>query len=1538
MKLSMKKQILSCSRSVLRWAASGGLALAGLAFVAPGRADILYWDGPDTTANGVVDGGYGIWDTTTANWTTTNGTPNFVWDNAAGLTNVARFEASAGTVSMLAPITAGGLSFSGAYVIETSGYDLTLAGTGLAILGNSTARINGPGNLLLASNQTWTNNTKTLVVAAAVNTGPYLLTLETRDNAMDVTGIISGTGGLTIKSSQTSGTAADNNGSPTLNTANDYTGTTTMIGGYIWLNSGGLGALGADTSDVILNGGGFRLTGSAEITRGLNLTGICGISKASGTTALLGPLTGAGTFNASGNFGAGAVLVLGVANGFTGDLRLGSDITVRITNAQALGLATLDASTGARSAVDFTNASLSYVIGGLKGTNSVNLGTGLGGGGDGTVTIGNNDKTSVYSGALTGAAGVTKIGTGTLTFAGTNLYTGNTRINTGTLKLGVPTQTLTFALSGTTTAQRRVLTGLASTADLYAGQLVTGAGVAANTVITFVDSPTQVSVNNAVTAGTTSATFAGRSGALAGSPGVSVASGAILDVANVTDGFAIGAGQALGGSGTVVGGVTVANNSTLSPGSSIGTLTNSGNVTWQGGGTLKWELSSTNASGQDLLLVAGALNSQATSGNKFKISIASLDTTGNSGPLSGGFNPNVDQSWKLVTASGGVTGFSADAFTFVDNFTTHNGGSGTFEVGLAGNDLLLKYKAAFVPEPPVAGSPNPASAIVWIGEAASFTINASGTAPLSYQWRHNGAPIADATTSVLSLSNLQQSASGNYECIVSSPYPPASTSSVAVLTVNRLVTNGCYRLGEAGVGENNRPVDSSGWGHDFAGDLNGAAVTVGTATPAPGSSQYYEFGGTAGFSGIGWNPPEDNVGVECWVRVSDLGQTAQVFGSGTAGLNGLNLLFSGGALRAAISTSGLDSTVGTPYVPLGAAEWVHVAVVRQNGVTRFYVNGLPAGPSANGAPVDATAPFLGRANTARTFTGAIDEARIFTFAPGQFQLGDLGFYQGVLPGELHPKPWFSANATADFYVSAKAFASYSGWWDLWYRYRGALPFGDNVTAAQVENSVPDTNAFPDKRFTLDPADAIPDTDGHAETVGRMFYGNTYFEDSQATFEYGFGRHVNDIAAYTSGAFRENVLHILPFNTRDGSLPAWNHGRRDVLNLSNSMGNGGEDNTIRALDYLIDVQNLLAFTAMPGSYVGENNGTLSGNLWNSLVIAQNGPRDANWNGAQYERVGTNFRVKPDLVSSDSIGGRTGGASSWTTPTVAGAAAFLLEAARMTLTNHAATNNYVLKSVLMAGASKQGLVSPVWAGDNIVDWDSFTPYTYSNNAPAQPLDRLFGAGLFNLNNSWSILTAGEQSLTATNGAFGWARGTGLTSSTAQTYWFALGASQREFVALLAWNRHIQDNAGTSYNWSVTDLKLELYNAASQLLASSDDPGNNIEQVYLAQGMPAGLYYLKVSSPSATPESYGLAWRGVAPTAVAEPVAVAPQSDGSMKVVCQGAPLATYKLFRCLDLTWNIWEEVGTGMSDANGVLQMTDPFPPADKAFYRAQFTY
>lgn len=76
----------------------------------------------------------------------------------------------------------------------------------------------------------------------------------------------------------------------------------------------------------------------------------------------------------------------------------------------------------------------------------------------------------------------------------------------------------------------------------------------------------------------------------------------------------------------------------------------------------------------------------------------------------------------------------------------------------------------------------PSSQSVPANSLVTFSVVAVGTPPLSYQWRFNGTPLAQATNALLVWWNVQTNRAGNYDVIVSNPMATV-TSAVAVLTV-----------------------------------------------------------------------------------------------------------------------------------------------------------------------------------------------------------------------------------------------------------------------------------------------------------------------------------------------------------------------------------------------------------------------------------------------------------------------------------------------------------------------------------------------------------------------------------------------------------------------------------------------------------------------------------------------------------------------------------------------------------------------------------
>ncbi len=86
---------------------------------------------------------------------------------------------------------------------------------------------------------------------------------------------------------------------------------------------------------------------------------------------------------------------------------------------------------------------------------------------------------------------------------------------------------------------------------------------------------------------------------------------------------------------------------------------------------------------------------------------------------------------------------------------------------------------------PVISSIQPTNQSVPAGSAAAFTVSAAGAAPLAYQWRFNGTPIANATGSSYTLAKAQTTNGGTYTVVVTN-VDGSITSAPVTLTVYAL--------------------------------------------------------------------------------------------------------------------------------------------------------------------------------------------------------------------------------------------------------------------------------------------------------------------------------------------------------------------------------------------------------------------------------------------------------------------------------------------------------------------------------------------------------------------------------------------------------------------------------------------------------------------------------------------------------------------------------------------------------------------------------
>ena len=126
------------------------------------------------------------------------------------------------------------------------------------------------------------------------------------------------------------------------------------------------------------------------------------------------------------------------------------------------------------------------------------------------------------------------------------------------------------------------------------------------------------------------------------------------------------------------------------------------------------------------------------------------------------------------------------------------------------------YKITFTGSNAPIITTQPQSISVAAGNPASFTVTASGSQPLSYQWRKNTINIGGATNSTYTIPAVSQSNAGNYSVIVSNSAGSA-TSNDAVLTVtpaNQLPTATINTPGAGATYAGGDVINFSGTGTD----------------------------------------------------------------------------------------------------------------------------------------------------------------------------------------------------------------------------------------------------------------------------------------------------------------------------------------------------------------------------------------------------------------------------------------------------------------------------------------------------------------------------------------------------------------------------------------------------------------------------------------------------------------------------------------------------------------------------------------------------
>ena len=117
----------------------------------------------------------------------------------------------------------------------------------------------------------------------------------------------------------------------------------------------------------------------------------------------------------------------------------------------------------------------------------------------------------------------------------------------------------------------------------------------------------------------------------------------------------------------------------------------------------------------------------------------------------------------------------------LSNVQTNDAGSYSVVVtNLAGSVTSVVATLTVIVPPGITTQPQ--NQTVVLGQNAAFSVVASGTAPLSYQWRFNGTALSGSTSSALALSNVQTNDAGSYSVVVTN-LAGSVASVVATLTV-----------------------------------------------------------------------------------------------------------------------------------------------------------------------------------------------------------------------------------------------------------------------------------------------------------------------------------------------------------------------------------------------------------------------------------------------------------------------------------------------------------------------------------------------------------------------------------------------------------------------------------------------------------------------------------------------------------------------------------------------------------------------------------
>jgi len=264
-----------------------------------------------------------------------------------------------------------------------------------------------------------------------------------------------------------------------------------------------------------------------------------------------------------------------------------------------------------------------------------------------------------------------------------------------------------------------------------------------------------------------------------------------------------------------------------------------------------------------------------------------------------------------------------------------------------------------------------------LGGTASFTVGATGLAPLSFQWQLNGFDVINATNATLTLTNVQPALVGGYAAVVSDTNG-SLTSASALLSISNYFP-GIWQGLAAYYPFNGSAMDWSGNGDNgvLAGNAKYGPGIKGQGLLLDGSSSGVQLG----------NPTNlwlQNLSIATWVkRASTSVVSYGSNGSGViaAGSPGAYILYMNSDGSLVFAQLGNSSYLLGPSIT--DTNWHQIVLTKVGANIVFYVDGMPKSTQS----YNVTFTFNGSLgvgyrpdNADNSFYGTLDELRIYNRA------------------------------------------------------------------------------------------------------------------------------------------------------------------------------------------------------------------------------------------------------------------------------------------------------------------------------------------------------------------------------------------------------------------------------------------------------------------------------------------------------------------------------------------------------------------------------